>query len=145
MLIVGSPSRFFAHHCRFTQWLENYKTVFLRNIIHQSRDMTPTLKKTTWLYYRKIKIISLILNFFSYLSEFIQKYTPQRSLRSKQFKLLQQKRMKLKTFGERSFTYQAPKIWNSLPLEVKNCMTLATFKNKLKTFLFMESYFWSMF
>ena len=39
-----------------------------------------------------------------------------------------------------SFSVRGPKIWNDLPLDVKNCVTLDTFKRKLKTHLFTKCY-----
>ena len=39
-----------------------------------------------------------------------------------------------------SFSMRGPKIRNDLPLDVKNCDTLDTFKRKLKTHLFTKCY-----
>ena len=38
--------------------------------------------------------------------------------------------------GQRSFAYSAPAAWNSLPPALRENMSLATFKTKLKTYLF---------
>ena len=43
-------------------------------------------------------------------------------------------------YGERSFQKVGPKLWNELPLEIKNCMSLDSFKVYLKTFLFKRAY-----
>ena len=45
-----------------------------------------------------------------------------------------------KKYGERSFLYQSAKIWNRLPLELRECTSIDIFKVKLKTHLF-ENYF----
>ena len=40
-------------------------------------------------------------------------------------------------YGDRSFAVQGPRVWNSLPAELRAPdITLTTFRNKLKTFLF---------
>ena len=33
---------------------------------------------------------------------------------------------------EKSVIFNSPKIWNSLPMSIKNCLTVNNFKNKLK-------------
>ena len=44
---------------------------------------------------------------------------------------------KTKTFGDRSFSHSAPSFWNSLSTTLRaNDLSLAVFKNKLKTYLF---------
>lgn len=40
----------------------------------------------------------------------------------------------------RAYEKCAPRLYNKLPIEIKNCKTLASFKKKLKTYLFSESY-----
>jgi len=42
-------------------------------------------------------------------------------------------------FAERRFAVAAPKVWNSILLDIRNCDTLNTFKKKLKTWLLIES------
>ena len=36
------------------------------------------------------------------------------------------------TYGKQSISYFGPKIWNSIPQEIKNIKNLATFKTKIK-------------
>ena len=43
--------------------------------------------------------------------------------------------VKRKTFAERSFAIQGPRLWNGLPEEAKQISNLETFKSKLKTIL----------
>ena len=38
------------------------------------------------------------------------------------------------TVCQQSIKFIGPKIWNSLPQEIKNCFTLVSFKNKLKVY-----------
>lgn len=44
-------------------------------------------------------------------------------------------------FGDRSFRCAAPRVWNSLPESVRASESLSTFKNNLKTFLFLSAYY----
>jgi len=44
-----------------------------------------------------------------------------------------------RSFGSRSFSVAAPTIWNSLPFDVRNSCSLASFHRKLKTFYFSTS------
>ena len=47
---------------------------------------------------------------------------------------------KLKGFGHRSFSVQAPLVWNSLPPHVRHSCFLSQFKTSLKTFLFTSAF-----
>ena len=72
----------------------------------------------------------------SYLSSMITRYKPSRNLRSSSRDSLIVPRVKTKTYGERSFSYVAPHIWNSLPLPIRQIEDLMEFKSELKTHLF---------
>ena len=77
----------------------------------------------------------------SYLCDLITPYSNSCNLRSNNQLLLAscQPRTKLKTYGElRSFQYAAPNEWNNLPLIIRESPSLAIFKNKLKTFYFIQ-------
>ncbi|KAJ8045707.1 hypothetical protein HOLleu_08765 [Holothuria leucospilota] len=43
-------------------------------------------------------------------------------------------------FGERSFAVAGPRLWNPLPLEIKECSSLTNFKCKLKTYFFKQAF-----
>ena len=43
-------------------------------------------------------------------------------------------------FGNRAFCVAGPAAWNSLPSDIRTASTLSTFKNRLKTHLFLQSY-----
>ena len=75
-----------------------------------------------------------------YLSDLIHVYVPSRSLRSASQNLLETKLTKFKTLGDRSFSFTAPCIWNSLPFELRSEKSIDTFKKKLKTHYFKEAY-----
>ncbi len=49
-------------------------------------------------------------------------------------------RIRLATMGARSFSYAAPRLWNSLPLDIRNSNCLLTFKTRLKTYLFIQAF-----
>jgi hypothetical protein len=71
-----------------------------------------------------------------YLSELVQLYLPSRSLRSTSQHLLHQPSAHLRTYGERSFSVVAPRLWNELPVEMRMCNSFETFKKQVKTHLF---------
>jgi len=71
----------------------------------------------------------------SYLSELLQPHVPSRTLRSSSGNYLSQPRHKL-AFGGRAFSVAAPKLWNSLPIGLRDSSTLSTFRRNLKTHLF---------
>jgi len=45
-------------------------------------------------------------------------------------------------FGDRAFSVAGPTVWSSLPESVRSAETLASFKCKLKTYLFNISFNW---
>ena len=71
-----------------------------------------------------------------YILDLINRYFPKRSLRSSSKNLLHVPKTKLKTFGQRSFHYFGPVVWNSLPGVIKESPSLDIFKKCLKTYLF---------
>ena len=68
---------------------------------------------------------------FTYISEVITPYRPSRSLRSSNKNLLITPRFYTHSYGERSFAVAASRLWNGLPLELKNTETLKVFKSRL--------------
>ena len=76
----------------------------------------------------------------SYLSDLSIHYRPSRTLRSSDKELLVQPHCHLQTYGERAFSFIAPKLWNTLPLSIKRCNSAKSFKSTLKTYLF-RNYF----
>ena len=45
------------------------------------------------------------------------------------------------TLGDRAFENVVPKVWNRLPLEIRQCQSLNTFKVLLKTHLFKLAFY----
>ena len=55
--------------------------------------------------------------------------------------MLQEKRSKLVSMGDRAFSVVAPKYWNELPDDIRNIeLPLDIFKKKLKTHYFKTAY-----
>ena len=108
------------------------------------RSHTVTLLKSLhWLPIPEriqFKIASLtfkVINFRkpSYLADLIMPYHPSRNLRSSGTNLLSVPDIRSE-IGRRSFSYAAPKLWNSLPPDLRSCKCISTFQGKLKTHLF---------
>ena len=77
-----------------------------------------------------------------YLSHCLTLYTPHRSLWSSSDKLLSAPRVNLKSTGLRSFLYQAPCVWNSVPIQTWFSTSLISFKSSLKMHLFCAVFTW---
>ena len=77
----------------------------------------------------------------SYLSDLLTLYTPNRALRSSGDTMrLNRQEMNLMKCGERAFMSVGPRMWNKLPLNIREAPTLAQFKSLLKTHLFKQAY-----
>ena len=61
-------------------------------------------------------------------------------LRSQDDLTLVVSRIKGTTLGDRAFRVAAPKLWNSLPKDVRSCNDVGVFKSKLKTHYFGVAY-----
>ena len=71
-----------------------------------------------------------------YFSDLVKFYVPERDLRSSSQKLLAVPFSNMKSYGDRAFSICTPKLWNDLPLHLRNCVSFNVFKSNLKTFLF---------
>ena len=107
--------------------------------------VSPLLHKLHWLPISDridYKISSLTYSAVSgtgpeYLSKLVHIYTPSRSLRSSSdTRLLRIPSVRTKTYGQRSFSYQSPTTWNTLPAPLRHSDSLTSFKTSLKTHLF---------
>ena len=106
------------------------------------------LKELHWLpvkYHIQYKLTTLAFHHFDgtlppYLSSSLCTYQPSRSLRSSTERLLKIPKTNLKTFGERSFGYIAPTVWNSLPANLRTSPSLPTFKVNLKMHFFHQAF-----
>ena len=74
----------------------------------------------------------------SYLSDLLQPMIHARRLRSSRQSHLQfpPGPRTFTRYGDRAFSVAAPKLWNSLPINVRNATSVESFKASLKHFLF---------
>ena len=76
-----------------------------------------------------------------YVKDFLNVYTPIRQLRSSSDKTIFTKPTpELKRYGERSFSYYGPNVWNNLPFSLRNSPDLHSFKRNLKHHLFVKAF-----
>uniref|UniRef100_A0A8C7YUS4 Reverse transcriptase domain-containing protein n=1 Tax=Oryzias sinensis TaxID=183150 RepID=A0A8C7YUS4_9TELE len=108
----------------------------------RKRDhITPILASFHWLtVHFRIHFKILLLVFKSlhglaplYLSELLTPYSPARCLRSADQMLPEVPRSRRKLRGDRAFAVAAPKLWNTLPLAIREAPSLSIFKTRLKT------------
>ncbi len=104
-------------------------------------NITPILQSLHWLpikfriSYKILLLAYKALNAPVYLTNLLSRYNPTRSLRAQNSGLLVIPRIAKSTKGGRTFSYLAPKLWNSLPDNVRGSDTLFLFKSRLKTSL----------
>ena len=90
--------------------------------------VTPLLQELHWLpiiFRPQYKISTFVYHFFDsslpgYLSQTLCAYEPTWNLRSSCEKLLKVPKCNTKMFGECSFSFIAPSVWNSLPFDLLN-------------------------
>jgi len=141
-LLAGLPSSSISK-------LQRIQNSSARLILRKSKKdhITPLLKQLHWLPVSdriKYKMNTLTYKCLqgtapSYLSDCISLYTPSRTLRSADDCLkLRIPRARLTTAGQRSFRFQAPTNWNTLPLSLRQKPSLSSFKSALKTHYFPQ-------
>ncbi|ROI16503.1 Activin receptor type-1C [Anabarilius grahami] len=108
--------------------VRNLGVLFDTNLSFESH--VSSIYKTAFFHFKNI----------SKLSELLMHYSPSGLLRSQNSGQLIIPRISKSTAGGRSFSYLAPKLWNSLPITVLEADTLCQFKSKLKTHLFKLAY-----
>ncbi|KAF7663890.1 hypothetical protein LDENG_00195450 [Lucifuga dentata] len=62
------------------------------------------------------------------------------SLQSSSAVLLSVPSFRLSTLGARAFSCSAPRLWNSLPLHIRQLDSITQFKSQIKTHLFKLAY-----
>ena len=110
--------------------------------------ITPVLKQLHWLpvshriIYKILLITYKAINGLApdYIKALLQTYTPSRNLRSSSKNLLKVPSVRLVNYGQRSFFFAAPKLWNSLPDNIRHSDSLTSFKRNIKTYLFKQIY-----
>ena len=113
--------------------------------VNCSVDATSLISKLHWLPIKKRLSFKLLLMVYKclhgvsppYLSDLLTLYQPGRiGLRSSDDKLLLSIPKGSKSLGDRSFSIAGPKLWNSIPINIRNAPSIAIFRKRLKTFLF---------
>ena len=109
--------------------------------------ITPVLRELHWLPV-KFRIIYKMLLFVyksihglapAYIDDLLQPYNPTRSLRSSSMNLFREPRSS-HSWGDRSFSCAAPRLWNKLPARLQSSPSLPQFKEHLKTHLFNQAF-----
>ncbi|XP_059203563.1 uncharacterized protein LOC131982996 [Centropristis striata] len=115
----------------------------------KKRDhISPVLASLHWLPVKsRIEFQILLLTYKalngqapSHLKDLIMPYYPSTALRSQNSRLLVVPKVLKSRLGAKAFSYQAPLLWNHLPVSVREADTLSLFKSKLKTFIFDKAY-----
>ena len=129
------------------QSVQNAAAKFVCGIKRFDR-VTPPLEQLHWLpvshriHFKLLLLCYKCLNGDGpqYLTELLEPYKPQRTLRSSSANMLVIRKTSLKTFGDRAFSVTVPRLWNELPNSVKECSSTASFKKALKTHLFRKAF-----
>ena len=108
--------------------------------------ITPIMKQLHWLPVSHRIIYKLVLITYrarngiapSYIKDFVQPYVPTRNLRSSSRNLLEVPSVKLVSYGQRSFSFVAPMLWNPFPDYIRGSDSLSKFKTDIKTYLFKQ-------
>lgn len=143
-LLAGLPKESIHH----LQILQNIAA----KIITQRRKhdhVTPILKELHWLPIAERIIYKVCLTCYksinnmspNYLTNMVTQYLPSRSLRSSiDTTILCKPNIKYKSYGQRSFHYFGPHVWNDIPKTIRESKSVESFKQKLKTYLFNKVY-----
>ena len=111
--------------------------------------ITPILCDLHWLPIRyRINFKIILLTFKAihglapkYISDLVVINSSMYNLRSADSLFLSVPHINTKrTLGDRAFTIAAPKLWNSLPVELRQINSIFAFKRQLKSYLFQLAY-----
>ena len=131
------------------QLVQNNTARLIKKLKRNSEDISDTLEELHWLpVEHRIKYKILLLMFKchvqiapSYLTNLTKPYIPGREgLRSSTQQLHDEGPKTQKNYGDRAFSMCGPKLWNKLPLELRQKCSVESFKKGLKTHLFKEAY-----
>ena len=138
-------SLYFGMSKQNIQKLQRVQNSLARAITQTSKyqHITPVLKDLHWLpitqrieYKISLLTFKTIMNGQpSYLHQYLIPQTHYSSTRSSQTSALFIPRTKTST-GKRAFSVAAPRIWNSLPADVRTTTSVYSFRSKLKTHFF---------
>jgi len=114
---------------------------------YRSSSSTELLKQLHWLpieWQIRFKLAistykALHTGYLPYLTDLLQYHKSSVSMRASTSHLLAIPQHNL-SFGSRSFRVSAPRIWNSLTPQIRQCQTLAIFRCHLKTHYFQSAF-----
>jgi len=143
-VLFGCPQKHVARLQRIQQ--------ALARVVMQQSSVSPLtsnelLKQLHWLpieWRIRFKLACLVHKILNtghppYLNELIQHHKPSRSTHSSASHLLSVPQHNL-SFGARAFRVAAPKIWNSIPLHMRQSQTYSSFRRHLKTHYFISAH-----
>ena len=149
--LFRSLSKFNLHRL---QSIQNSAARIVTNSSKYTR-ITPVLRKLHWLpvqFRSEFKLATLVYKFIHigfpkyfapYLSMYHNTYNTRRSQSVANFLNVPKFQPKIhkstKQFGF-SFAFDAPTVWNSLPEDIRASPTIASFRTKLKTYLYTKAY-----
>ena len=126
--------------------LQRVQNCLARVVTRSSRllESTPLLKSLHWLPNKsrikfKLNLLTykaLFMGTPSYLSDLLHFEKHQQTLRSESTKLLHPGPRSKRNYGHSSFVVAAPRLWNKLPLEIREAKSVTIFRKKIKTHLF---------
>ena len=137
-----------SHYCLHRLQLIQNAAARLLTGTRRHDHISPVLSALHWLPVRFRINFKILLFVFksrhglapSYISDLLKPYVPTRSLRSAGKMLLEVPKSKLVNRGDRAFSVAAPKLWNELPLHIKQSPSLSVFKTRLKTLFYSQAF-----
>ena len=117
-----------------TAWLQNGATLNRQVRTHKFSTAVQTYFKLATLTFK-----ALHTGRPPYFSDLLHYHEPMRSLRSSSSHQLSVPRHNL-SFGSRALPFSAPRVWNPLPLSIRESYSLPTFRSNLNTFYFQSAY-----
>ena len=129
---------------RRLQSVQNAATRLVTSMRHCDH-ITPTLRQLHWLPVRQRVLFKLAVLVFRRLTDQAASYLADDCLlvsdvRPRRLRLSDSVtcvvRRTRNTYGDRCFAAAVPRVWNSLPAELRQCDSLGQFKRRLKTYLF---------
>ena len=129
------------------QYMQNCAARLIRGA-RKFNHVTPLLIDLHWLPMTYRPMFKILLTVFKipqgrapeYLTELITIYNPGRYLRSNGSLILNVPRSNTKSWGDRAFSIAGPRLWNSLPIELRMTTNIVEFKSRLKTHLFKVAF-----
>ena len=122
--------------------LQNLQNTAARIITRTSRydHITPVLKELHWIPVTHRVDFKILVHVYKalhnqspiYVKDLLELYQPARYLRSPKTRTVR--------YGDRCFSSVAPKLWNALPVIIRDAKSLDVFKRSLKTPFFVKIY-----